>query len=262
MNKTTERGPAPTAKARCRDEFDLVAFRHMEFRKVDNPDPERLKYYESTITSTSAAFYRKCKNLCADSMIEVEDLKSYARIWTCNYIGLYQLPDDSDSQNIKLLRAYLSQRFNELRKLLWKKGRNIFVHYDEAHIAMCGTPYSPENRICDYAPPDELGIGDNYYRTLPSEDPEVVDKEYVVKKRGYTSNSVEKRKALASKTLQENLDKLGHDRMVEILTEAGENLRIHPDAKKHAIEKLRVHTEECEKCKLAAPKEDEKVARV
>lgn len=271
MNKPIDRGPVPYTKARRNDEFDLVAFRHMEFRRVENPDPARLKFYEKTIAATSASFFRKCKNLCMDSMIEVEDLKSYARVWTCNYIGLYELAEDTGDQNLKLLRTYLSQRFNELRNLLWKRGKNIFVHYDEAHIAFCGTPYNAQTRpgtseageeetknykLSNYS--NRLGTWFSTSETTSDE----VDEDYIIKHRGYTSNSVQKRKENASKRLHEELNKLDHDKMIELLTEAKENLRIHPDAQKQAGEKLKEHAETCEKCKSLAIKENEQMARI
>jgi hypothetical protein len=127
MTNPTDRGPTPTTKARFKDEFEFVAFRHMEFRRTSNPTSLQLKAYEPIIVATSANFFRKSKNLCMDHMMDIDDLKTYATMWTVNYIGLYELPPDTGDQNFKLLRTYLSQRFNELRGLLWKKGRNILV---------------------------------------------------------------------------------------------------------------------------------------
>lgn len=239
-----QRGTEPI-KVRARDEFELVAFRHSELRRVPNPDPARLEFYEATIASSCANFYRRCKNLCTDSMYEIDDLKSFAYIWTCNYIGLYQLPSDENDQNLKLLRTYLSQRFNELRKLLWKKGKNIFAHYDEASILLTGAPFYQikQQRIEDLNDFDYID-----FISIP--EPQPVDQAYLNRHRGYETNSVEKRKENASKALQEGLTKLGHERMLEVLIEASGNVRIHPDAQKYAAKKLKEHAEKCEQCRL------------
>lgn len=231
-------------KIRARDEFDLVAMRHCEFRKVDNPDPVRLEYYEPVIQSASATFFRRSKNLCTDSMFEITDLKSYAYVWACNFIGLYELPSDEGDQNLKLMRTYLQQRFGELRRLLWKKNRNIFVHYDEAAIVLTGAPFYQikQQRIEDLNDFDYID-----FISIP--EPQPVDQAYLNRHRGYETNSVEKRKENASKALQEGLTKLGHERMLEVLIEASGNVRIHPDAQKYAAKKLKEHAEKCEQCR-------------
>jgi hypothetical protein len=251
----TNRG-LETLKPRSKDEMDLVAWRHMEFRKVPNPDPARLKYYENTIASSAASFYRKSKNLCDDLMYEVQDLKTFSYIWTCNFIGLYELPSDENDQNLKLLRTYINQRFNELRKLLWKRSRNVLVHYDEAAIHLTGAPFNQVklHKITNSDNPPE----DYIFKP----EPEKVDKDYLIRHRGYEVNSVERRKEAASKALQEGLAKLGHDKMVEVLVEAKENNRIHPDAQKQAAKKLVEHTESCEQCRSLTVKEDKQMSGI
>jgi hypothetical protein len=256
--KQINRGPEPIIKARSKDEIDLVVFRHMEFRRVPDPDPVRLQYYESTITSTAATFYRRNRNLCTDSMYEIDDLKTFAYVWTCNFIGLYELPSDAEDQNLKLLRTYIGQRFNELRKLLWKKGRNVFAHYDEAAILLTGAPFKAWPR-----PRGDFSDGGfNIIDSLSIPEPEPLDQAYLNRHRGYEVNSVERRKEAAAKALQEGLTKLGHDRMIEVLVEAKSNIRIHPDAQKHAAKKLVEHNEQCEQCRSLTVKEDEKVSGV
>lgn len=247
--KQPNRGSGETIKIRARDEFELVAFRHAELRRVPNPDPVRLKFYEPTIASACANFYRRCKNLCDDSMYQIDDLKSFAYVWAINYIGLYQLSSDEGDQNLKLLRTYLNQRFNELRKLLWKKNRNVLIHYDEAAIVLTGTVFNEiplrQRKAQLLNPEDFSNIVD--FISVPESQP--LDQAYLNRHRGYETNSVEKRKENASKALEEGLAKLGHDKMLEVLIEARDNVRVHPDAQKHAGKKLREHTENCEQCR-------------
>lgn len=239
------RGPTPTKKPDYSTDFELVAFKHTEFRKVENPPPERLRAYEPTMERLIWKFMRSNLQLCSDHLLGFEDLKTYALVWTVNYIGLYEILDRGWEENIKLYTTYLKQRFSaELRGTLKKKERSILPSLDEAYIGMRGRTYDYGNK--------GIWEGDE---VLPEEE-EAIDPEG---KMGYTFDPA-KKKAEAASELTARLEQLPHDEMVAILLLMAENNRIPAEANHEAARRMKEHAARCKDCKdVVVPGDDKAI---
>lgn len=233
-----DRGTKP--QKRAQDDFELTALRHTEFRRVPNPSTAALERYKKTIQSTCWAFLNKNTVLCHDHMLEIGDLVSYAQVWVCNYLGLYEI-DDKAEDNVKLLTNYLQQRFSQFRSLLKRKSKNVLVTANDYAIATTGQPaaiVTENNGHLDDTRNRMSCKVLSYFTTHPYyNSPEPVSPPSPPKKKP---------------KLQDLLGELGHDAMVFKLQEATTNIYIHPDARKVAKTKLAQHGKKCKTCLTAA----------
>jgi hypothetical protein len=227
-----DRGPIPKHKA---EDFDDVAWRHSEFRRVPNPPAWKLKAYEDVIGKTSWKFYRWNTTTCQDHGLDVDDLKSYARVWTCNYIGMYQISDDVDNENKRFLSNYLQQRFNELRKQLIARGRNVLPTLDEAFIALHGRPYEYTQKS-DWITDDSDEGWD-----VAADEPEEEESHG-------RSEGLRGRRQRHAAELRERLGAMDHDEMVQALSMTVESDRVHMDARRAASKYLQGHAKKCKAC--------------
>ncbi len=265
------RGALPTRKAHFSDDFESVAFRHTDLHRVPNPSSADMTRFEPIVKKAMLEFHRHYRDICQDNMLDYDDLKNIARVWTVAYLGMYRVPAerDLDNDNEKKLLTHLRQRFQEFRNLLYKKGRNTFANLDEAHIAVHGTPFdytSTFNQIARYKQAQagqEGTAGDVFLQPAPiaSEEDEI-DSEYVARHRELDTKTATARKASAEKLLEKLLAGLPHDEMVERLTNAIESDRIDPTARREAGSRLRAHAATCPHCAtlLLAAEEDEEIS--
>lgn len=216
-----DRGAGLNKKPIYHEDFELVAMRHTQFRTAPNPKPEHLKGYRPIVENTASSFLRNNQAICTINLLELDDLLTYAMTWTINYIGHWEIPYPSYSnENPAKLRAYLQQCFVEFRGLLLKKSKNC--HPSKATIEAVGqmpivlSPYEEELDITE----------------PPEEDPK----------------DVLARRKNADILLSHYLADLPHDRMLELLTEASENLEIDPDAADEAYKRLLKHQKTCGIC--------------
>jgi len=232
-----DRGPIPTHKANSAEDFDAVAMRHSEFRRVPNPPAAKLRGYSDVIGKTSWKFYRWNTQACQDHGLDIDDLKSYASVWTCNYIGMYEIATNPEGENKRFLSNYLQQRFQEFRKQLDKRSRNTLPTLDEAFIAQHGRPY-------EYTQKSDWLAGDP---TDPVSEWNVADdgEEGEVEGR---SEGVRGRRKRHSTELHDRLAGMPHDDMVAALSMAIESDRIHMDARRAASKHLQAHAKKCQDC--------------
>jgi hypothetical protein len=230
-----DRGELPEQKLSVVDDFEAVAMRHSELRRCPNPSTAQMKRYEPVLKKATWNFLRVNSRLCADNMLEFGDLFSYAQAWTINYLGLYEVPPEQDTanNNEKKLYYFLWQRYNEFRLLLLKKGRNIFPELDTASVAQHDRPYD-HNNLASWNWADEQE--------------EAVDEGYIARRRQLDVRTPNIRRASATRLLEQELGALPHDKLVTTLTEAVQNDRIHPDARREAARRLTEHCESCETC--------------
>jgi hypothetical protein len=238
-----DRGPIPTQKAHYARDFELVAMRHSEFRRVPNPDGSDLAAFKVVCGKAVWKFFKHNTQICADHGYDVGDLLTYAYVWTVNYIGLYDRPEQVFEERERFLCHYLGQRFDELRKQLNKKKRNTLPMLDDAFIAQHGRPFEYTNKSNWFATgdedqdsPEEAWIAEEEKGESPRE-------------RSYVKRTAD-RKA-ASAILDERLRGMGHDEMVALLSSAIENDRIHLDARREATRRLRAHATVCKVCAKA-----------
>ncbi len=249
------RGPILDRKLSNGEDSDLAAFRHTEFRRVPNPSDEKLGSYQWLINQASKEFFTSFQWLCQDHMLDIDDLKTHASIWTCNFIGLYERSELTQTENDKLLHSYLNQRFNEFRIILNNKARNELPSIDAAHIALHGRPYEHRDLGSHPHRGKEVMKGggavgcQGAWDVAPEREEEGDFGEDLDDdtKRAIAENAAV-RAAVSAQELLERLAELGHDKMVEVLTEKMESNRIHPDAQRLAEKMLESHKEGCTSC--------------
>jgi hypothetical protein len=226
-----DRGPVPTRKAHFSDDFELVALRHNDFRRSPNPTNAELMSFKTVIDKAVWWFFKKNIQNCADHGMEVDDLRSYAMAWTCSYLALYRT-EESREVNEKHLCQSLKQRFMDFRDYLDKKARNVLPMLDDAYIALHGRPYEYSNKSEWYATEADQ---DNDWEIPPGGE----DKE---------SEAAKHSRKDATVALDEALAALPHERLVEVLSDAVKNDRIHLDARRAASRKLQMHARKCTEC--------------
>ena len=77
-----DRGVAPAKRILHCDDFELVGFRHREFRRAPNPDPAELAKYEPIMRKICYQFINKNQEMCRRNCLMVEDLMTYAQVYT------------------------------------------------------------------------------------------------------------------------------------------------------------------------------------
>lgn len=279
-----DRGPDPEKKLSFEDNFELVAMRHKEFRKVPNLSAEALAGYNATINRAVRRSMYINKKIFARHGLEFSDLKTYAQIFTMNYDGLYRVDDPEENQ--KKLYAHLCQRFLNFIDVLLKKERNCIASSETASIAFLGMPYQKRNNReiknyedemsgwltalatgeTDLESPPEDGIQDET-DDLFEIDPDIdlkLGSAMVVEDQSTDSMAEAtreekarlaekaKRRKEAKTILREKLGSLKHDDMVTLLADAMSSSFLCYDARAEARKQLRLHRKSCEKCQASA----------
>ena len=124
------RGVVPVSKLRNSNDFDLIVMRHRDFRRVPNPPEIELLKYKKVFSYCCRKFFYLNKDLCSKTGVSREDLFSYCFVWGCNYLGLFQVLDETENDNVKKMTCYIRQRFIKFREALLKKEREIVPDQD------------------------------------------------------------------------------------------------------------------------------------
>jgi hypothetical protein len=181
-------------------------------------------------------FFRKNQQVCQDHLYGPDDLRTYAQVWTVSYISLYEVAGAPQGDRERFLFQFLRQKFMEFRKLLDKKGRNILPMLDDAHIATHGRPYDYANAESWYSAGDpEAGLVEEI------EDLDSIEVGEAVRSRSAQAGA-------PRVSLDEHLRDMPHNKMVEVLSAAVENDRIHLDARREASRRLKAHAMRCDNC--------------
>lgn len=231
------RGPEPTKKLHYEDNFELVSMRHREFRRVPNPNPRTLHQYKRIAEQACYRFVNMNQQLCRRNCLLVEDLMSYAQVWTCNYLGLYQVAVETANDNVRKLRAHLKQRFAEFAGMVRKKERNCFPSPDTVQIALLGKSVDENHRVEGFSTDPTIEDG--------------VDVNYVKRHRELDTSDANTRRVSAATILTRLLQNLPHEKMVQTLDEASKNPSIAPNARAEAAKQLRSHQKICRICRPA-----------
>lgn len=240
-----DRGQAPEAKLHYGDNFELVSMRHNEFRRVPNPETGHLLQYKPVMEKACYRFVNMNPDTCRRHCLQIEDLMTYAMVWTTNYIGLYEVANPTNNDNERKLSRHLKQRFSEFADMIRKKERNCIPSADAASVAMAGVPVRAVIQ-------SDAGDGDGGCHYELAVDPfteEEIDSDYVRRHNelGNLEDAVGRRSAAAT-VLAKNLNKLPHDRLLEVLQGAADNQALCPDTKAEAARQLRLHRRNCETC--------------
>lgn len=277
-----DRGQAPAKKLSYEDNFELVAMRHQEFRKVPNPSKAELAKYDRVINKAISRFMYINSKICKRHLLGFEDLKTYAQVWTCNYLGLYKVANPTNNDNEKKLYAHLCQRFSNFVDVFLKKERNCVPDAETLSIALFGRPVetakarTARNAALGYEDFDadrpveeeeELPEADQMdeileYATVAAMDATIAfmlnpDEPLEDKEEVEAQISDAKRRKMAQAQLKAEFAKLPHDRLIEILTEASENEYLCYDARMEARKQLRLHVKSCEHCEALEVSADE-----
>lgn len=274
-NPVAGRGAEPSRKLRYDDNFELVSMRHREFRRVPNPEAKDITAYNKVVYKAIKRFMGINAVICRRNGVEFEDLRSYARVWTCNYLGLFKVANPTENDNERKLYAYLNQRFTEMAGMLVKKERNCVPDLQAAHIARFGTTFEAINRkqgLGTYLETSaEMSFEDHAEALLDEEVAEEI--EVAAFQDGYEGLMIpevdaqekekkisdNKRRKLAAAALKTKLASMPHEDLLALLGSTSTNAYVHPDARKEAVRQLRLHKEDCSVC---AAKVQEELARV
>lgn len=254
------RGEEPPTKLHFKDNFELVAMRHKEFRRVPNPSTEDLTALDPIINrAVNRAMYVNAWALQRNGLT-ADDLKTYARLWTCNFLGLYKSPDPTYQDDGRKLYAHLCQRFLNFAEVLARKERSVVPDIDAFSIAMTGSPYANPSKdlgatIHDFeqTSQDTLEFSQEEDASLSFlDDPlsfvEDLESPEVVEAPEAKPVSEKKRRKAAQDALKSALESLGHDGMILALRSAMSNTFICVDARVEARKQLRLHKEACPLC--------------
>lgn len=113
----------PQAAPGRSSDFDLAAFRHQDFRKSPNPSPETFAKFERVVGLCARRFYYRNSARLEALGHSLDDMKSLAMVWMCNFAHKYQISPEVENQ--KLLNAHLQQRFSNFLSLCSRRSRNI-----------------------------------------------------------------------------------------------------------------------------------------
>jgi len=229
-----DRGAEPEKRLSYDDNFELVSMRHREFRRVPNPDAQDLVQYKKVMEQACYRFINLNQDLCRRNCLLVEDLMTYAQVWTCNYLGLYKVAVETVNDNVRKLRAHLKQRFAEFAYMVKKKERNCFPSPDTVQIALLGQTVDENHRLEGFS--TDPTLEDN------------VDPDYSERHVELDLSDEESRRQSAAASLSKHLRILPHEKMVEVLNEAITNTSLCHDARGEAAKQLRMHQKTCVAC--------------
>lgn len=239
------RGEKPGRRLNMSDDFDGVSMRHNEFRKSPNPTDEELLRYEKVQKRAVRRFMDHDRNreMCGRNCLSAGDLMTYARVWTCIYLALYQDRGNGGKDNPMRLHAYLRQRFAQFAGLLGRRERCILPSADTVQAAL-----SAENNF--YYAVIEMSEDTDLVEIGPAYVPytEEEDLEWVARNRKIDVSSADARRASASSLLAENLSLLSHDKMLQVLNDAAGNEYLDAVARREAVRQVKLHARYCIGC--------------
>lgn len=229
-----DRGVAPTKAEVYGKDIFLTASRHREFRAAPNLTKVKADEYKPIVLRACRNFFWRNTKLCLAHGYQVEDLSTFAWVWTHNFVHRYEIahPTHKDGDdNQRLLTKYLKNRFGELYDLMLRQGKRVLVEADVAQIALLGRVLD-SNEVIQKAPIE----------------PEDIDSKPTKRRKTPRGPSIARRKKAASEVLKANLAALPHDVMVSRLTECAESLVRDYVTRREARRQLLMHFNSCALC--------------
>jgi len=242
------RGVEPDQKLCYTDDEFLVGVRHTEVRRSPNAPDEKFTLYDKVMHKACWTFYNLNKKECLRWGKSVEDLMTYAMTMLNTFVARIEDENAPQTHNEQTLYVWLRQRFAEIYKIECKKEQSIRPDADTASIGLLGLSY--RGRM-DYDSDGEIMPIASYVYCNPLDcttglEPE--DKEYKARHCKLDTSNPTARKASAARLLNEELGKLGHDKMVAVLEFAKQNILISSDARREARKRLTLHRQSCVQC--------------
>lgn len=230
-----DRGTAPSHQQVYGKELFLAASRHTEFRMAPNISREVAAEFATTVMWACRSFFARNTKLCLMHGYQVEDLMTYAWVWTHIFAHRHRIAKPTHKlgdDNQRLLTAYMKHRFGEFRLCLVKQGRSTLPSPDIAQIALMGRVFDANESI-------------ERYSVDPRKENAIVEDD------GKKVLSTRRRRKAAAAMLQANLAALPHDTMVARLKEAAESSLRDYGTKREARRQLLVHFKACAHCQEA-----------
>jgi hypothetical protein len=217
-----KRAPPSIKKIKSSEDFQSVALRHSEFGRAPNPKPEHLLKYNKPIKISSSSFLRKNRSLCAKFGYGMNDLVSFAQVWTVSWMAHTELPSclNRDEENPVLLMVNLKKRFLDLFALMKRREKLLEPDQQTVFIHMGGKTFDL-NKVED----EEI----NYLEDL-------------------TPSQEDLRRKTASLKLESGLAQMPHEKLLLTLETYSKSLHAHPDAAKEALKRLKAHQSKCQEC--------------
>lgn len=222
------RGDGPDHPVNYRNDYELVAMRHSDFRRSPNVADAKLHEYDSVMGAQVKRFFRHNHDLCLRNGYEHEDLLSYAMIWTLSWLHRLYRVDLSEKENRSLLSYELRQRFTNFYDLLRKKDWSC----------------TPEAAVLNVAQETD----DRYIGAIKDGDPVSLLTMYDTHDREKRKRGSKKERKRIAKVLVERLEGLPHDDYMSKLCRVAGSALAAPAAKMHARKRIRAHFEECDNC--------------
>lgn len=235
-----DRGAEPTKRI-YGDDFFAAAARHTEFRLAPNLGNEKMKQYGSIVARQTRVFFSRNARLCSLHGYEVEDLMTYAWVWTHIFAHKFERQDlqtEKGDDNERLLTKFLKDRFTEFYGHLRRVGKNTFPEADTFSTVMMGRAEVVSEPSYDPRKDPTLafsGAETDKPAPAPEENAEA---------------AARKRKAFAN-VLKKNLERLGeadHGLMVTRLLEESRNTQRDFQTRRVARQLLRKHAVNCPDC--------------
>jgi hypothetical protein len=103
--------------------FELAYLRHTLFRRSPNKTEAELAPYMSIVKSASKRAFFRWNSIFVGMGFEPDDLVNVGRVYTISFLHHYAYEKDQTNQT-RLLTAYLNQRYGEFAKICYKKAQN------------------------------------------------------------------------------------------------------------------------------------------
>lgn len=222
------------------DDHDRVIMRETVFRKVPDPTPEVYTELNPVIMTCVRFFYNANRKICLRLGYEIQDMKTYAQVWTANFWSTSRvlMPKTAD-ENQKLLYRFLRQRFAEFYKqMITFRTRNVFANpVDQPEFDVPTT--QPQLRTEDQR------------ESIKDVDGQLVQK-YNDRHAVLDTTTYKKRRDSAAALLKSGLESMDHDKLVETLEETSTSYFFCPDTRKEAVHQLKIHKKTCLTCAAIA----------
>jgi hypothetical protein len=252
-------------------DFDLLVFRHCEFRNAPNLPPEILGKYKNVMLAACRTFYRRNPKVCRRLGYELEDLMTPAMVWTHSFHHKYRNVKGSDNDNRRNLAAHLNQRFfNSLTQI---HRREASALPDEQTVNICSTGdvfgehvQKPED-ACMTKTEERASrslTNAEWLKTLTPEERKNLSPfqrlilQTIEKKEREAEEARAAKEAEPKPRLTDLLSKLPHNDMVYKLDEVTKNPSCDYEARREAGKRLELHQKDCTTCIEAKARAEDK----
>lgn len=153
------RVPVPISR-RNGDDQDGNVWRENQIRRLPNPPNWVFERYRPICRDAALKFLAHNRAACRRIGMDGSDLQQYTSMWLILFWGKHRLLEDKlGSDNARLLRTFLSQRFSQLYAQITPRphlGRVCTVCKEETDEDRCCSAPTAANRLADRPPRDGL----------------------------------------------------------------------------------------------------------